>query len=971
MRVRQGNGARAGRSGSVKLGLALLFLLGGVGALWRGSSATGQGQAQGEAAVSAEDAAFFEKRVRPVLMTHCAKCHNPTAQVAALDLTTAEGVAQGGESGPLIDRERPEQSRLLRVVGYQESLKMPPSGKLPPEDLEALAEWVRRGAPWPATGGQRPVAARSTRPGSVLTEKDHQYWAFQPMADPKVPLVKRRDWVRNPIDAFLLAELEAKGVEPARPADKLTLLRRATFDLTGLPPTEAESRAFLADTSPDAFARVVDRLLASPRYGEKWGRHWLDVARYADSTGNDEDHRYPHAWRYRDYVIEAFNRDLPYDQFVREQLAGDLLPAPDGAEVNRRGRVATGFLALGPKALAQQDKKRMLYDVYDEQVEVTSKAFLGLTLACARCHNHKFDPLLTRDYYAMVGMFASTRSFEDPNAFVSPPLTTPLVPRDAFARYQTALATYKEGEKRLKLALELIVDGQKEARIERLQHRLADYFLAARQVYHGGAAVDRVAREQGLEEKVLAKWVSYLKPGDDPRQHLLAWHQAEDPAAEAAAYQRAFQVRLAQWRPRLAAWQSQYQAALAAGKPLPDRPAFVSGEDRFFAEVYLGKKGAFSVDDAEESLFTPAEWGEVTRLKAALEAHRQTLPAEPEMACAVAEGERVTQRVLIRGDIHNEGEVAPRAVPTVLADKTASAAFEARIASVSGRLELANWMTHPEHPLTARVMANRLWLWHFGEGIVRTPDNFGRMGEPPTHPALLDWLARAMVRSGWSIKSMHRLLMLSSAYQMSSEVTPAQLEADPENRLFSRFSRRRLTIEEMRDSLLVIDRTIDWTMGGTLQSGTGTDSENDSKRLSLNPEAILRRSVYLPLRRANLPTLLNLFDFGDATAMSGKRQLTNIATQALFWMNSGFVTERTANLGRLLLESPTLPDDEARVRAAYWQILNRPPSSEEASQALDYLRRFPAGQGMAAGRLASWQSLCRILLASNEFLYLD
>jgi hypothetical protein len=931
------------------------------------------GHGRGQGVTLLEDEAFFEKRVRPVLMTHCAKCHNSTAQVAALDLTTAEGVARGGESGPLIDPERPAQSLLLRVVGYEETLKMPPSGKLAPEDLEALAEWVRRGAPWPVRGDNRALATgqepRPARPGSVLTEKDHQYWAFQPLADPKIPTVKRADWVRSPIDAFLLADLEAKGVTPAKPADKLTLLRRATYDLTGLPPTEAEIEDFLGDVTPEAFAKVVDRLLASPRYGEKWGRHWLDVARYADSTGNDEDHRYPHAWRYRDYVIDAFNRDLPYDQFVREQLAGDLLPSYDRAEVNRRGLIATGFLALGPKALAQQDKKRMLYDVYDEQVEVTTKAFLGLTLACARCHNHKFDPLLTRDYYAMVGIFASTRSFEDPNAFVSPPFTTPLIPPDAFASYQAALAVYREEEKRLQLALESIIDRQKEARIERLQHRLADYFLAARQVYHGAGRVDRVAREQGLEEKVLARWVQYLKPGDDPRQHLLAWHQAEDPTAEAAAYQRAFLARLEEWRPKLAEWRARYQESLATGKPLPDRPSFVSGEDRFFAEVYLGKKGPFSVDDAEESYFTPSEWGEVTRLKAALEAHRQTLPPEPEMACSVAEGERVTQRVLIRGDIHNEGEVAPRAIPTILVPKTVPPSFDGSSTSVSGRLELANWMTHPEHPLTARVMANRLWLWHFGEGIVRTPDNFGRMGEPPTHPALLDWLARAFVRSGWSIKAMHRLLMLSSAYQMSSEVTEAHLQADPENRLFSRFLRRRLTVEEMRDSLLAIDRTIDWTMGGSLQSGTGTDGENDSQRLSLNPESIQRRSVYLPLRRANLPTLLNLFDFGDATAMSGKRQLTNIATQALFWMNSGFVTERTANLAQSLLTSPTLPDEVARIQAAYRQILNRPATVEEVAFAQDYLRRFPTEPSL--GSLRSWQSLCRILLASNEFLYLD
>ncbi|NBO64859.1 MAG: DUF1553 domain-containing protein [Acidobacteria bacterium] len=914
---------------------------------------------------------FFEKKVRPILINSCAKCHNPKAMVAGLDLTTGEGFRRGGDSGPLLDSEHPAKSRLLQVVGYEEKLKMPPAGKLRSEEIESLVEWVRMGAPWP--GVEAPVVASlPPRSGRDFTTAERNFWSFQPLSrfertnskSDSNGLMKEADWANGQIDRFILAGLSAKGLPPSKPADRLTLLRRATFDLTGLPPTESEIRAFLADHSAEAFSKVIDRLLASPRYGEKWGRHWLDVARYADSTGNDEDHRYPHAWRYRDYVIDAFNQDLPYHQFVREQVAGDLLPAEDGSEVNRRGIIATGLLAIGPKALAQQDKARMLYDVYDEQVEVTGKAFLGLTISCARCHNHKFDPILTRDYYGLVSIFASTRSFRDPDAFVSQPLTKPLIGKADYSSYQLKLEEWKNEQKRMRLALESIIDARKGARIERLKSRLADYMLAARQVYHTGADATNLAQTRQLDLEVLRRWVQYLKPAEDPRQHLLAWHQAEDPAAEARSFQSAFIARLTAWQTRLSAWQEKYRAAIEAKTALPDRPVFVSGEDRFFAETYLEKKGPFSVDEAEKSFFSRDENVAVEQLRRQLEDHGKHKPVEPEMACAVEDGQRVNQRVFIRGDINNPGEDAPRTIPAILASSR-----PLNFGEGSGRRELAEWLTHPDNPLTARVMVNRVWLWHFGEGIVRTPDNFGKMGERPTNPELLDWLATEFIRSGWSIKALHRLIMLSKTYQMSSGISNAAQDLDPENRLFSRFPRRRLTVEEVRDGLLAIDGTLDLTMGGTLQSGTGTDGENDSKRLSLNPEKINRRSIYIPLRRANLPTLLNLFDFGDATAMSGKRQLTNIATQALFWMNSDFVTERTRGVANDLLNAQGAGDD-SRVRSAYLRILNRQPSADEIIDARRYLSEFSA-QLPTPEPVLAWQSLCRVLMASNEFIYLD
>ncbi|MCI0659703.1 MAG: PSD1 and planctomycete cytochrome C domain-containing protein [Acidobacteria bacterium] len=916
---------------------------------------------------AADQSEFFEKQVRPILFKNCSTCHNSKAKTAQLDLTTSKGFDLGGEGGPLIDREKPENSRLLKVILYQDQLKMPPTGKLKDEEITILTSWIKMGAPWPEAPGtsiaENKRSNRSTE--REFTEAEKKFWSYQALAHPAQPRVKRSAWIKSPIDAFILQKLELKSISPAPPVDKFTLLRRATYDLTGLPPTQAEIRDFVSDSSPDAFEKVVDRLLSSPRYGEKWGRFWLDVARYADSTGNDEDHRYPFAWKYRDYVIEAFNADLPYDQFVREQIAGDLLPSSNSEEVNRRGIIATGFLALGPKALAQQDKKKMLYDVYDEQVEVTSRAFLGLTVSCARCHNHKFDPILTRDYYSMAGIFASTKSFSDPRAFVSEPLNKPLVPKSEYDLY---LEKKKGNQAQVKLAqteMSELLDTARYQLVSENKARLADYMVAARKINADDSDLKTVAGKEDLSEAILKKWVEYLKKGK-VREHLLEWENAKTEilAEVARGYQERFINRLAKWTETLNDWRTKYQQALAEKKPLPDRPEFEAGQDRFFHEIFISKDGPFSVSTEELIKASPDAGQKITRIRKELDELKKQAPPEPELACAVEEGETINQKVFIRGDYHNEGEDAPKGFPKILAAQTEAVP----IASGSGRLQLAAWITQPGHPLTARVMANRIWQWHFGEGIVRTPDNFGKMGEPPTHAELLDYLARRFVESGWSIKSMHRLIMLSSAYQMSSGASEKSFAADPENRLFSRFSRRRLSVEEMRDGLLAIDQSLDLRMGGTLQTGTGTDGENDNKRLSLNPEMFRRRTIYLPLRRANLPALLNLFDFGDATTSAGKRQMTNVATQALFWLNSEFLNERAKRFSQTILDQKGLTDS-IRIRLAYLRILNRPATEEEVMKSGEYITLFQEKYSKSVNE--AWQSFTRVLMASNEFIYLD
>jgi cytochrome c553 len=915
-----------------------------------------------------EQAEFFEKNVRPVLAQKCQMCHNAKVKTSALDMSSAAAFMAGGGSGSLVNVESPEQSLLLQVTSYEGKLKMPPMGKLKDHEISALREWITMGAPWPGYDPKAGVVAAggsgTRKHGNKLTEEDKQFWAFQPVKPQQPPAVKNKAWVQAPIDAFLLAKFEEKGVKPAPPADRLTLLRRATYDLTGLPPTEAEMKAFLADRSPDAFRKVVDRLLASPRYGEKWGRHWLDIARYADSTGNDEDHRYPYAFKYRDYVINAFNEDLPYNQFVKEQVAGDLLPARHGKlGLNREGIIATGFLALGAKAIAQQDKQKMLYDIYDEQVDVVSKTFLGVTLACARCHDHKFDPLYAKDYYGMVGIFASTKNFKDDQSHVSKLLFTPLVPKEQYDKYEAAEALVQHKQ----IDLEIAIEKERRRLQEKLVPQIPAYMMAAREVERKKADEAAVAKVRQLDEKMLGRWVKYFAAREVPRPWLAAWDSAADDAAAqqiANGFVSSTMESLAGWHKRLEAYRKPQRRQIEEKNMLSEKPKMINEKDRFFGQVF-DNSGPMGVSDAAvKAEASAAAQAEFAALQAEQKRLKESLPPEPEMACAVQEGTPVQQKVFIRGDYGSLGEDAPKRFPIVMAGDR-----QPQNVQGSGRLELAEWLASPENPLSARVMVNRIWQGHFGEGIVRTPDNFGRMGERPTHPELLDFLATEFVQSGWSVKAMHRKLMLSSAYQMSSATSPEQFQADPENKLFSRAVRRRLQVEEMRDALLGIAGKLDLRMGGSMQSGFGTDGENSSGRLSINPEEQVRRTVYLPLRRANLPALFNLFDFGDATTPQGRRIITNVAPQALFMMNSKFVADQAQTLAETLVKET--PAGRPRVDRAISRILNREASPAEADAMLSFVDSF---QKKFAGKMTeadAWQSACRVLIASNEFMYVD
>ncbi|MDQ1469207.1 MAG: hypothetical protein QOJ99_687 [Bryobacterales bacterium] len=908
---------------------------------------------------------LFEKNARPLFAEKCQGCHNAKLKSGGLDFSSPDAVKEAAAAGVFGKAGEPDKSVLLEALSYESRVKMPPQGKLSPEAIASVREWVAAGAPTPATTpsagdalsgtGVRPVALRG-----VITDADKGFWSFKPISQAAPPATKEKDWATSPIDQFILANLEKNGLKPAPPADRTTLLRRATFDLTGLPPTEKELQEFLADKSPKAFEKVVDRLLASPRYGERWGRHWLDVMRYADSTGSDEDHRYPHAWRYRDYVVQAFNDDMPYNQFVREQLAGDILAADPNSGVGYRGIVATGFLALGKKALAQKDLPLKRYDVVDDQIDVTAKAFMGLTVTCARCHDHKFDPIATKDYYQMAAIFASTLSYE--KGETGDPIQTPLAAPGEFEKFKGAWTAYQDVQKKQMK----ILDFDREAKKYRDEgeRQVADAMQAAWRVYSKGEPVAAVAAETKIDEKSLARWAEYLK--DTKRPELAKWHAATDANRKeiASQYQEDFRRSAYQYDQDMSWWKQAEANFPAAGKVPGTRPQMSMEKDPFFVAV-LQKGGPLHRSQEEQiASLAPEKAKEITALMAQAADLEKMLPTKDvPMACAVKEGETMDQKVFVRGDYHNLGDPVERTVPSILRLNAPAPPVNTK----SGRLELADWIVDPRNPLPSRVMANRIWQGHFGDGIVRTPDNYGRLGERPSNPELLDYLAKTFVENGWSIKKMNRMIMLSKTYQMSAAFDEEKKSKDPENRMISHFPRQRLSIEEIRDAYLAMGGDLDLTMGGTLDPGVGTDGETSSNRISMNPESTNRRSIYLPLRRSNLPTLYTLFDFGDATSPEGKRSPTTVATQALFVMNSPLVIREAKALTDAVLKQEK--QDKRRVEELYLRVLDRRPDPNEIDKGLTYLQSFRK-KWNDINEEKAWTSFCHALMASNEFIYL-
>ncbi len=746
---------------------------------------------------------FFEKKIRPVLVARCYKCHSLEAEKVkgGFLIDSREGLLKGGNSGPAVVPGRPEQSLLVMAIrGADDDMKMPPKGELlAAHEVADFEEWIRLGVPDPRKADARAVAARS----ALDFAEARKFWSFRPLGESRGASV----------DEFLLEKLGEHGLRPAGPAGKPTLLRRATFDLTGLPPTPGELEAFLRDDAPDAFARVVERLLASPRYGERWGRHWLDLVRYADTAGDSSDFPIPQAVRYRDYVIRAFNEDKPYDRFLREQIAGDLLPAE--SEARRRDQlVATGYLALARRFGIKPESFHHL--TIEDTIDNLGRTVLGLTLSCARCHDHKFDPIPTDDYYALYGIFQSTR-YPYPGSETTkyqkdfPPLATP---------------------------------DEVEAALRPRRERLAE--LEA-----------EVKRLEGTRDLAKAK-------------------RARD----------AFAMR-----------------------PLPIETAY-----------------------------------------------------------AVSEGTPRNASIQIKGDPDKPGAEVPRRFLQVLGGQTLPPGTGG-----SGRLELAGWIADPSNPLTARVMVNRIWQHHFGRGLVATPSDFGKQGRPPSHPELLDFLARRFINAGWSVKAMHRLLMLSDAYRRASTGAGA---ADPENVLLSRFSRRRLSAEEIRDSLLALSGELELEPGGPHPFPPSPKWDYSQARPFTADYAAYehrRRTVYWMTQRLRKRTFMEIFDGPDPSSSTPVRTASTTPLQALFSMNDPFVHERAHRLAARLIAAR--PDDAKRLELAYLLVFSRPPTGDEREEAEIYLREFRAklaekGVPREAHSQAAWASLARVFLASNEFMVL-
>jgi hypothetical protein len=763
----------------------------------------------GAADVTAPEAVeYFETEVRPLLVEHCQECHGGDEPEARLRLDSRQALLSGGESGPAIVPDKPDESLLIRAVEYLGDLKMPPDGKLSDTEIAALRRWVEMGAPWPDnnSGAESDSAAMEFQ----VTAAQQAWWAFQPVSDPPAP-ESGGVWPQGDIDRFVYDKMQVQGLQPAAPADRRTWLRRTTFDLTGLPPTPDEVSAFLADGSDGAAARVVDRLLASPAYGQRWARHWLDVARYADYYDANPATRVAsceltEAWRYRDWIVDALNEDLPFDQFIMHQIAGDLLASPTGEEVYPEGLIATTFLTNGVWDRGDADKEKIVSDMADDNIDIIGKAFLGLTLGCARCHDHKFDPVSTKDYYGLAGIFYSSHILANLGAKGGEYTMNrvPLVPASLVA--------------------------QRAAQVQEL------------------AAID--ARLNELNAAMAA--------ADDPQR-----------------------IELTAQRDRL-------QQEL-----LPEPPLAMAMQEG-------GTPGG---------LFPGI----------------QDVP------------------IHIRGSYARLGPVVSRGLPEFFAG-----ADQPPIEHGSGRLRLASWVASPENPLTARVIVNRVWQWHFGAGLVTTPNNFGMLSEPPSHPQLLDWLASRFMEDGWSLKRLHRRIMLSATYQQASASADAAA-LDPANRWLARFTPWRLEAEALRDAMFAVSGRLNFASGGPAADDISTD----------------RRSLYVQTARWDRGSFAILFDAANPDASVATRDVSTVAPQSLFLLNHPLVLEQAAAFATRL-QRDVLEDDASRIAHAYELLYARPPTAAERQIALEII---DPGEAPTADQ--GWIDLAHVLLCSNEFVYID
>ena len=853
------------------------------------------------------DYSHFENKIRPVLVEQCQSCHSETAAKAGklkgnLKLDTREGLLKGGDNGPAIVAGKPGESLLLKTLKYDGDIQMPPTGKLDAKIVADFEKWIAAGAP-------DPRMTKEASAGGIDLAKGREFWAFRIPQIHKAPATTN-PWAKTDLDKFILAKLVEKGMKPVAAADKRTLIRRVTLDLTGLPPTSDEVDAFENDPSPEAFARVVDRLLKSKQYGERGARMWLDVARYAE----DQAHTFAvtprtNAFRYRDWVIDAFNADMPYDRFVKLQIAGDLMAAED---LDPTTKIAgLGFLGLGAEYYKNTFREQAVADELDDRVDTLTRGFLGLTVSCARCHDHKFDPIPQRDYYSLAGIFNGTNL-----------ANTSLASVEETKKYADSQKAIKDGDDKVKA---MLAEGAKKA-VTAATPDAAKYVVAAQKVIADKkktkAMAEDLAKAEKLNRYFLDRWVKALEASGDSQ-----------PLAPLKEF--------AQPKPDLDGFTKKMTDAVKAirdGKPTGDQAVFV--------KAFLTDAAApFFVPpaDAEKTLAEEADKTKLVELRATLDAAKKAAPTAPPTA-AVLTGAGTAMKVFIRGNPLKFGDLASKGFLQVLGDATAPA-------KDFTRLDLANSIASKTNPLTARVIVNRVWQAHFGRGLVSTPSNFGKLGGPPSHPELLDTLAVGFMEHGWSLKWLHRQIVLSATYQLSSANDQANAAIDGDNTYLWKSTRHRLDIEQWRDGLLSVAGHLDPTAGGPTYNLADANNK--------------RRTVYAKISRHELDGLLRLFDFPDANVTADKRTSTTVPQQQLFALNSEFMTIQAKAFAARIEKAAS--DDGERVKAAYRMAYQRTPSDKELSLGT----KFTATKANPADKLTRWQQYAQILLASNELMYVD
>ncbi len=916
---------------------------------------------------------FFESRIRPVLVQHCYECHADDSKTlrGGLLVDSRQGLLKGGESGPAVVPGEPEESLLISALRHDD-FEMPPKQKLSQVIIEDFEKWIREGAEDP-----RDATTEAAKPSFIDVQAGRKHWAYQPLRAPALPAVKNTAWPHNEIDRFVLAGLESARLQPGPDAEKIVLVRRLYFDLIGLPPMPQEITRFLNDKSPRAYENLVDRLMASPRFGERWGRHWLDVSRFAESMSL-RGKLLKHAWRYRDYVIEAFNDDLPYDQFLTQQLAGDLLEAAS-VDAQRQNRIATTFLVMGDALLENQNKSQLDMDVVDEQLDVIGRGLLAQTIACARCHDHKFDPIPTRDYYAMAGILKNVQGLKHSNVSTTMEIPLPMTEEakreleihdSSVAKLQSVIATLKEKENENGLTPVQAIDLPGFV-VDNPQARVVGKWGNSNGILNRVGSEYLVSKTSG--SKVIYP-VTFPEAGKYEVRITIAQHPNRAPKAHVTVrhHDGSESFRIDQRK--------------APGTFNPDRSdgyfqslgvfAFPSGQSDA-VEISVGGGGGFVVADAVQFLpvdndgkvTTPpisqpdkklsaaerkALKTEIAKLTAELSALKKRKPAREMVNSAVEKTKPVDLKIHIRGSIDHLGAVAPRGVLQV-ANYGPPPEMPT---NSSGRLELAHWIADPANPLTSRVMANRVWHWLIGAGLVRSVDNFGTTGESPSHPELLDYLAVRFVQQDWSVKKLIRSIVLSRTYRLSSSL--GEQQEDPENRRLAQMNLRRLDAEALRDTMLATGGTMQFKMGGaTFPANLKTDVDFRFQAP--------RRSVYVPVFRSSLPELFEVFDFANPSMVTGRREVSTVAPQALFMMNHPFVRTQARLTAERLLSDSQLKESH-RIDHAYLQILGRHATEAEVSLGQEFLKAVV--DTSEKGQIEAWTQMVQSMFSTIEFRYI-